>query len=133
MEKLGLLSLVMFAVWLRSGLRFQVKSAGRFRSGLHSTSFFPNFDIFHAFNFRHAFTATYQLFYNVYIHRLPSSRLWYRLRILEALAASFFLCSDGVVLLNGLMLARKVPIKNDSEDNCTPLGNWSLRPRGKDG
>ena len=63
-EKLGLLrsdlrSLVKSAVWLRSGLRFQVKSAGRFRSGLHSTYFFPNCDISHAFNFRHAFTATY--------------------------------------------------------------------------
>ena len=47
-EKLGLLrsglrSLVKSAVWLRRcGLRFQVKSKGRFRSGLHSTSFFPN-------------------------------------------------------------------------------------------
>ena len=67
-EKLGLLrsglrSLVKSAVWLRSGLRFQVKSAGRFRSGLHSTYFFPKYDISHAFNFRHAFTATYQHFY----------------------------------------------------------------------
>ena len=67
-EKFGLLrsglgSLIKSAVWLRSGLRFQVKSAGRFRSGLHSISFFPNCDISHAFNFRHAFTATYQLFY----------------------------------------------------------------------
>ena len=67
-EKLGLLrsglrSLVKSAVWLRCGLRFQVKSAGRFRSGLQSTPFVPNCDIFHAFNFRHAFTATYKLFY----------------------------------------------------------------------
>ena len=93
----GLRSLVKSAVWLRSGLRFQVKSAGRFRSGFHLTSFFPNCDISHAFNFRHAFTATYQLFYI----RLPSSRLLCRLHILEALAASFLLRSnDGVVLLN---------------------------------
>ena len=67
-EKLGLLrsglrSLVKSAVWLRCGLRFQVKSAGRFRSGLQSTSFVPNCDIIHAFNFRHAFAATYKLFY----------------------------------------------------------------------
>ena len=67
-EKLGLLRsglrfLVKSAVWLRSGLRFQVKSAGWFRSGLHSTSFVPNCDISHAFNFRHAFTATNKLFY----------------------------------------------------------------------
>ena len=48
---------------LRSGLRSLVKSAGRFRSGLHSTSFVPNCDISHAFNFRHAFTATNKLFY----------------------------------------------------------------------
>ena len=59
----GLQSLVKSAVWLRSGLRFQVKSAVWFRSGLHSTYFFPNCDISHAFNFGHAFTATYQLFY----------------------------------------------------------------------
>ena len=63
-EKLGLprfdlRSLVKSAIWLRSGLRIQ----GRFRSGLHSTSFFPNCDISHAFNFRHAFTASYKLFY----------------------------------------------------------------------
>ena len=45
-------------------LRFQVKSTGRFRSGLHSTtSFFQNCDISYAFKFRHAFTASYQLFY----------------------------------------------------------------------
>ena len=67
-EKLGLLqsglrSLVKSAVWLQCGLRFQVKPAGRFRSGSHSTPYFPNCDISHAFNFRHAFTATYKLFY----------------------------------------------------------------------
>ena len=62
-EKLGLLRsglrfLGKSAIWLRSGLRFQVKSAGRFRSGLHSTSFVPNGDISHAFNFRHAVQMT---------------------------------------------------------------------------
>ena len=51
------------AVWLRCGLRFQVKPAGRFRSGLHSTYFVPNCDISYAFNFRHAFTATYKRFH----------------------------------------------------------------------
>ena len=67
-EKLGLLrsglrSLIKCAVWLRCGLRLQVKSAGRFRSGLHSTSFVPNCDISDAFNFRYAFTARYKLFF----------------------------------------------------------------------
>ena len=67
-EKLGLLrsglrSLVKSAVWLRCGSQFQVMSAGRFRSGLLSTSLCPNCDISHAFNFRHAFTAAYKLFY----------------------------------------------------------------------
>ena len=78
-----------------------------------------------------------------YIHRLPSSRLLCRLHILEALAASFLLRSnDGVVLLNskniicstlnGLMLARKVPIQNESEEKLRSA--WQLlRPRGKGG
>ena len=110
--KLGLFCGPVYGPWLslRFGYgpvydSFQVKSAGRFRSGLHSTSFFPNCDIFHAFNFRHAcihrFVPTLLLYYFYIIHRLPSSRLLCRLHILEALAASFLLRSnDGVVLLN---------------------------------
>ena len=105
-EKLGLLrsglrSLVKSAVWLRCGLRFQVKSVGRFRSGLHSTSFVPNCDISHAFNFRHVFTATKKLFYISTSTVSPAAALLCRLHILEALAASFLLRSnDGVILLN---------------------------------
>ena len=84
--------MVKSAVWLRSGLRFQVKSAGWFRSGLHSTHLsFRSAGISHTFNFRHVFTASYQIFYTLTsIPRLPSSRLLCRLLILDALSASFF-------------------------------------------
>ena len=72
-EKLGLLryglrSLVKSAVWLRSGLRFQVKSAGRFRSGLHSTYFFPNCDISHPINFRHAMHSPLRTNSSIFLH-----------------------------------------------------------------
>ena len=103
-EKLGLLrsalrSLVKSAVWLRPGLRFQVKSAGRFRFGLHSTSFFSNCDISHAFNLRHAFTATYQLFYiSTFTVSLAAAscanctswRHWLRLFCCAAMTALYF-------------------------------------------
>ena len=103
-EKLGLLRsglrfLVKSAVWLRSGLRFQVKSAGRFRSGLHSTSFVPNGDISHAFNFRHAFTATNKLFYISSSTVSPAAascanctswRHWLRLSCCAAMTALYF-------------------------------------------
>ena len=135
-EKLGLLrsdlrSLVKSAVWLRSGLRSQVKSAGRFRAGLHSTSFFPNCDISHAFNFRHAFIASYQLFYISTSTVSPAAascadctswRHWLRLSCCAAMTVLYFwhpwfnfrsrICST----LNGLMFARKGPIKNDREE-----------------
>ena len=140
-EKLGLLrsglrSLVKSAIWLRSGLRFQVKSAGRFRSGLYSTFSFPIRDISHAFNVRHAFTATYQLFYISTSTVSPAAascadctswRYWLlRLSCCATTTALYFwnsgrhpwlnfrniICST----LNGLMLARKVSIKNDSEE-----------------
>ena len=102
-EKLGLLpsglrSLVKSAVWLRCGLRFQVKSAGRFRSGLHSTSFVPNCDISHAF-FRHAFTATYKLFYISTSAASPAAAScadctfwthWLRLSCCAAMTALYF-------------------------------------------
>ena len=108
-EKLGLLrsglrSLVKCAIWLGSGLRFQVKSAGRFRSGLHSTSFFPNCDISHAFNFRqHSPLRTNS---SMFLH--PSTVSLAAASCpncthhpgLGALTASFLLRSnDGVVLL----------------------------------
>ena len=103
-EKIGLLRsglrfLVKSAVWLRSGLRFQVKSAGRFRSGLHSTSFVPNGDISHAFNFRHAFTATNKLFYISTSTVSPAAascanctswRHWLRLSCCAAMTALYF-------------------------------------------
>ena len=103
-DKLGLLrsglrSLVKSAVWLRCGLRFQVRCAGRFRSGLHSTPFFPNCDISHAFNFRHAFTATYKLFYISTSTVSPptascadctSWRHWLRLSCCAAMTALYF-------------------------------------------
>ena len=103
-EKLGLLrsglrSLVKSTVWLRCGLRFQVKSAGRFRSGLHSTSFVPNCDISHAFNFRYAFTATYKLFYISTSTVSPAAascadctswRHWLRLSCCAAMTALYF-------------------------------------------
>ena len=103
-EKLGLLRsglrfLVKSAVWLRSGLRFQVKSAGRFRSGLHSTYFVPNGDISHAFNFRHAFTATNKLFYISTSTVSPAAascanctswRHWLRLSCCAAMTALYF-------------------------------------------
>ena len=104
-EKLGVLpsglrSMVKSAVWVRSGLRFQVKSAGRFRSGLPSTSFFPNYDISHAFNFRHAFTVTYQLFYISTSTVSPAAascagctsswRHWLRLSCCVAMTALYF-------------------------------------------
>ena len=103
-EKLGLLrsglrSLVKSSVWLRCGLRFQVKSAGRFRSGLQSTSFVPNCDIFHAFKFRYAFTATYKLFYISTSTVSPAAascadctswRHWLRLSCCVAMTALYF-------------------------------------------
>ena len=103
-EKLGLLRsglrfLVKSVVWLRCGLRFQVKSAGRFRSGLHSTSFVPNCDISHAFNFRHTFTATNKLFYISTSTVSPAAascadctswRHWLRLSCCAALTALYF-------------------------------------------
>ena len=103
-EKLGLLrsglrSLVKSAVWLRCCLRFQVKSAGRFRSGLHSTSFVPNCDISHAFNFRHAFTSTNKLFYISTSTVSPAAascadctswRHWLRLSCCAAMTALYF-------------------------------------------
>ena len=104
-EKLGFLrsglrSLVKSAAWLRcGGLRFQVRSAGRFRSGLHTTSFFPKCDISHAFNFRHAFTATYKLFYISTSTVSPaaascagctSGRHWLRLSCCAAMTALYF-------------------------------------------
>ena len=103
-EKLGLLpsglrSLVKSAVWLRCGLRFQVKSAGRFRSGLHSTYFVQNCDISHAFNFRDAVTATYKLFYIFTSTVSPSAascadctfwRHWLRLSCCAAMTALYF-------------------------------------------
>ena len=103
-EKLGLLrsglrSLVKSARWLRCGLRFQVKSAGRFRSGLHSTSFVPNCDISHAFNFRHAFTATYRLLFistatvspaAAFCADCTSWRHWLRLSCCAAMTALYF-------------------------------------------
>ena len=103
-EKLGLLwsglrSLVKSAVWLRCGLRFQVKSAGRFRSGLYSTSFVPNCYISHAFYFRHAFTATNKLFY-ISTSTISSAaascadctswRHWLRLSCCAAMTALYF-------------------------------------------
>ena len=103
-EKLGLLrsglrSLVKSVVWLRCGLRFQVKSAGRFRSGLRSTYFVPNCDISHAFNFRHAFTATYKLFYISTSTVSPAAascadctfwKHWLRLSCCAAMTALYF-------------------------------------------
>ena len=95
----GLRSLVKSAAWLRFGLRFQVKSAGRFRPGLHSTSFVPNSDISHAFNVRHALTATYKLFYIPTSTVSPAAascsdctswRRWLRLSCCAAMTALYF-------------------------------------------
>ena len=89
-----------YGPWLSSRFSYgpvydSSKPAGRFRSGLHSTSFLPNCDISHAFNFRHAFTATHQLFYISTSTVSPAAALLCRLHILEALAASFLLRSNG--------------------------------------
>ena len=87
---------------LWSGLRFLVKSAGRFRSGLHSTTyFFPNCEISHAFSFfRHAFTASYLVFYistSIVSSTTasccvdcPSWTHWLRLSCCAAMAALYF-------------------------------------------
>ena len=92
-------SMIKSAVWLRCGLRFQVKPAGRFRSGLHSASFVPNCDISHAFSFRHAFTATNKLFYISTSTVSPavascadctSWRHWLRLSCCAAMTALYF-------------------------------------------
>ena len=95
----GLRSLVKSAVWLRCGLRFQVKSAGRFRSGFHSASLVPNCGISHAFNFRHAFTATNKLCYTSTSTVSPAAascadctswRHWLRLSCCTAMTALYF-------------------------------------------
>ena len=149
MVRSGLRFLVKSAVGLQFGLRYQVKSAGCFRSGLNSSRSFKNRNLpclqLKACIHRLVLTLLY-----FDIHHLPSSRPLCRLHMLNALVSSFLLRrNEGIVFLNpwfhfrniiysstfnGLeCLPARCQSKQTGKKSCAALGNWSPRPRGKDG